>query len=124
MTLPGILAEIAAATDEAVAAKVALRFGGQTIKLPAKPRETSPLVRCVGMADARRIVEAIGHGQVTIPMAHLRGQGARRRAAAKLIAEGRSISQVARTADMHERTVSLIKQRMKRGRLPLFDSDT
>lgn len=75
MTLPGILAEIAAATDETVASKIALRFGGQTIKLPARPRETSPLVRCVGMDLARRIVEAIGHGNVTIPMAHLREIG-------------------------------------------------
>lgn len=124
MTLPGILAEIAAATDETVASKIAMRFGGQTIKLPARPRETSPIVQCVGMAAANRIVEAIGHGNVTIPMAHLRGQGGRRHAAAQMLAKGASISTTAKTVDIHERTVSLIKARNKARRLPLFDQDT
>lgn len=119
--LTGILAEIEAATDRRTAEKLAIRFGGQRIKLPARPRETSPLAKCVGLDAATAIVDAIGHGEVQIPMAHLRGTGARRCAVARLIQEGKSVASAAQIADVHERTAWRIKSRMADEGLPLFD---
>ncbi|MCR9218947.1 MAG: helix-turn-helix domain-containing protein [Alphaproteobacteria bacterium] len=120
-TLPGILAEIAAATDERTAVKVALRFGGQTVKLPATPRETTPLARAVGLEAARRIVSAIGHGVHTVPMGAFGGPSARRRTAAAVIARGGSAAEAAKAAGVHERTAWRVKARLREAPLPLFD---
>lgn len=119
--LPGILAEIEAATDRCTALKLAARFGGQRIKIPARPRETSPIAQCVGLEPARAIVDAIGHGEIAIPMAHLRGAGGRRSAVAKAIREGKSVATAARIADVHERTAWRVKSAMADNSLPLFD---
>lgn len=128
--LTGILAEIAEATDVKTAEKVALRFGGHTVKLPARPRPSSPIVQAVGMEAAVKIVDWIGHGVHTIPMAHLAGPAARRREAARIFAKGGSASEAARGAGVHERTAWRVKKRLGEDALPLFpvpekiDTDT
>jgi hypothetical protein len=119
--LPGILAEIAEATDVETARKVALRFGGRRMKLPARPRESTPLAKAVGLPAARAIVDALGHGEHLIPFGPFGGPSARRRQVAAVIHQGGSVAEAARTGGVHERTAWRVKARMKDAPLPLFD---
>lgn len=119
--LLGILAEIAEATDVETARKVALRFGGRRIKLPARPRESTPLAKAVGLPAARAIVDALGHGEHLIPFGPYGGPSARRRQAATVIHKGGSVAEAAVSAGVHERTAWRVKARMKDTALPLFE---
>ena len=103
----GRLAEIADAAGVAAALQLVRELGGREIKLSAKP--TGKLARIVGAEAARQIVAALGNEKITVPMAHLRGQAGRRAAAARMLDQGASISQVAGAVDVHERTVFRVK---------------
>lgn len=103
----GRLAEIAEAAGVAAALQLVRELGGREIKLSAKP--DGKLARIVGAEAARQIVAALGNEKITVPMANLRGQGGRRAAAARMLDEGASISQVAGAVDVHERTVFRVK---------------
>lgn len=96
------------------------RRGGTEIKLSAHPKGV--LATIVGPEAAKAIVEERGPEKVTVPMANLRGQGAKRAAVARLSAEGKSASQVALICDVHERTVRRVRERLKTP-LPLFPDD-
>lgn len=109
--LPGILGEIAAIAGVRAATRLALRHGGQELKLSAHPQ--SALASIVGTDAAVAIVEAFGPVKVTIPMAHLRGTRARRAAVAKLIAEGSSAAKAAQACDVHERTARRVREQMR-----------
>ena len=118
--LYGKLGEIADAAGVAAALKLAAALGGREIKLSARP--DGKLARIVGPEAARAIVEALGAEKIVVPMGHLRGQGARRAEAARLLAEGTPIARVAEAVDVHERTVYRVKERRPQGKTPdLFD---
>lgn len=117
--LTGKLAEIAEVAGVAAALKLARELGGRELKLSAV--KGGKLARIVGQDAATAIVEAFGRGEkMTVPMAHLRGAGARRAAVAKMMAEGASTATAAEVADVHERTARRAKSRPLPS-LPLFD---
>lgn len=109
--LPGLLADIEAAAGTAKALELARQCGGCQISLSAAP--TSTLVKVVGLEAAQKIVDALGHGRVIVPMANLRGQGARQAAAAQMLVKGASARQVALACDVHTRTAWRVKARAK-----------
>lgn len=108
----GRMAEIAEAAGVAAALQLVRELGGREIKLSAKT--DGKLARIVGADAARKIVAALGNEKITVPMAHLRGQRGRREAAARMLDEGASISQVAGAVDVHERTVFRVKAETKK----------
>lgn len=118
--LPGILGAIAEVTSEAAALKLARELGGTSIKLSDAP--DGKLAMIVGPDFAKAIVKAWAAGYtLTIPMANLRGAGARRAQVARMLASGQTISQAALGGDVHERTAKRIKARLRdQGDLPLF----
>ena len=121
---PGILAKIAEVAGEAAATRLALAAGGTVMTFSARPN--SALARIVGAAAAAQIADALGPEKYTIPMAHLRGEKGRRAAAARMLAEGAPAKQVAKTCDVHERTVYRVGARLKEAQeegLPLFPED-
>lgn len=118
--LRGILADIAEITDEATAAKLATAFGGTYVEVPKKPRDTSPLTLAVGMEAACKISKELGHGRLLIPMGSMRGEAARRAAAAKMVQDGASTRETSLAVGIHERTVRRVKARLRANDLPLF----
>jgi hypothetical protein len=118
--LPGILAQIATVTSEATALILARELGGTPVKLSADPK--SKLVQIVGPVHAAAIVKLLHTGEVVIPMANARGQGARRAQVARLIEGGMSINKAAMAGDVHTRTAKRIKAALNdsASQLPLF----
>ncbi|WP_374569666.1 helix-turn-helix domain-containing protein [Phenylobacterium sp.] len=121
MSLPGILGEIEAVAGVKVALKFAQRFGGTDIKLSAA--EGSALCEALGAEAAQLIVQALGHGRVTVPMANVRGQRGRRAAVAQLVEKGLSARDAALACDVHERTVWRVKADLKHPKQPTFFDD-
>jgi hypothetical protein len=122
--LTGLLHDIASATSVKVALELASRCGGLQMSLSDAP--DSALVRAVGMEAAQAIVKHVGRGVVTIPMANIRGQRARRARSAEMLAGGARPTDVAQACDVHVRTVWRVKAAIRDGedlRLPLFDRD-
>ncbi len=125
--LPGLLGRIAAVTSDGVALKLAQARGGTEMKFSR--RKGGALAKIVGDANAVKIVELLGSERYVIPMAHLRGRGARQLAVAKALAHPEASSaKIALTHEVHERTARRIRERVKTGAMklgagPLFGED-
>lgn len=118
-SIDGVFARLVDAGGLPAACKLVAALGGAEIKLSARPG--SKLARIVGDEAARAIVDALGAEKITIPMAHIKGQAGRREMAARLLAEGRSVAEVAARTDVHERTAWRVRAKLKDDRqLPLF----
>lgn len=103
----GRLGEIEEAAGTRAASILAVRVGGTRIAL--SDAEGSQLVQLVGKEAAEKIVQALGRGHFDVPMAHLRGQKARRAEALRQLRSGASVRDVALKCDVHERTVWRVK---------------
>lgn len=117
--LPGILGVIAEITNESVATRLALAAGGTVMTFSA--RANGRLAKIVGAEAAKKIATELGAEKYTIPMAHLRGQRARRAQAAEMLVGGATLNEVAKACDVHERTARRVKALLKEEpELPLF----
>lgn len=87
--------------------------GGTQVTIPARARG-SWIAELIGEQEAEFLIAALGPAPVklTLPMANMRGPGARRRKARTMLAEGRSLAEVAHACDLHERTVSRVRAAM------------
>ncbi|MDJ0628560.1 MAG: hypothetical protein QNJ44_09905 [Rhodobacter sp.] len=110
--LTGIAGEIAVLIGEARAARLLAALGGTQITIPAQASGSS-LARIVGEDAAARMIVAFGPGKLTLPMATARGRGAVKRRAVALLAEGRSLRDVALTCNLHTRTVSRYREELR-----------
>ncbi|WP_236549851.1 N-acetylmuramoyl-L-alanine amidase [Profundibacterium mesophilum] len=88
------------------------RFGGAKIRIPHEA-DGGKLAAQVGVRTVDALIEAFGPGAIVLPMGEFRGQAARRRRAAWLLSEGRTIRQVALACDLHQRSVERISARMR-----------
>ena len=120
--LPGVLADIAGATSEVVALRLARALGGTEIHLTRKLVADNKLVKAVGMDDAQKIVDALGYGPLLIPMAAALRRGQKHAQIARRRSEGVKVSDVALAAGCHERSVYRVQAAADRP-LPLFDQD-
>jgi hypothetical protein len=123
--LPGIAAEIVALIGLDLTVKLLKERGGTDIEIPARARG-SALAGIVGVRAAEIMVAGMGRGRITLPCAHMRGQGRRRHEARAMLRAGRSVREVALACDMHQRSVARIKAELdnddadrRQGRLSL-----
>ena len=93
-----ILDRLLAVLGEKDTAKLLQRSGGTRIFVPAQP-EGSKLADIIGAEGARRMEREFGQGEIVLPMGTERGQAGRRKRAAALLADGRSIRDVAQSGD-------------------------
>jgi len=122
MRLPGLLAEIEAATDTDAALAVAKAKGGTRAYFPANPDANHWLTQCVGAEKAMLIAQTLktGHGgvELIVPMGPNVNTLARWRKIRQMIEEGCSKSVIALTCGVHERTV----QNHKNGKSKTVDN--
>ena len=110
--LPPMLTEVAQIAGLPAALALAQLKGGCQVYIPPRMRDSHWLVQCVGRAAADAIGEHFGNQRVVIPMGNTRFYARAARRAAELLAEGRSLHEVARYVGVHTRTVSRVKARM------------
>lgn len=111
--LPELLARVEQATDRKTALKLAESFGGRRVELPARPKAKNALLRALGLHAVTAIIAAIGNGPVIVPLGPT-AQGRRTaRRIDQMIADGRSVNDIARETGVHSRTVSRRKRLLK-----------
>lgn len=115
--LPEVLELIAAAAGYDVALKIARDFGGSRVYLPRdRVRPDSALAQSVGVDAAQKVVEALGHGELMVPLGPRRHGARLRLAIAELLQHKVSPNRIARQLGITERTVKRHKARILRGR--------
>jgi DNA-binding NarL/FixJ family response regulator len=112
--LPGILAEIADATDRETALKLASAVGGEDFYLPDIVTDNTRLAQVLGLEAAKKIRAAVGYGRVTIPTCRSLRRVERHSKIKRLIELGLSNRMIARSEKIHTRTVSRIRSAMRR----------
>lgn len=103
--LPGIAGEIEAVIGLERTAMLLKRRGGTEVNIPVRARG-SKLAEIIGVDATDAMIKAFGSAKITLPCGHMRGAGARRAEAMKMLRQGASLSQVALACDLHSRTVS------------------
>ncbi len=104
-TFPGIAGEIEALIGAELTTALLRRWGGCQLNLPSRA-EGSVLADVVGIEAARKIIDGIGHGKITLPCGSIRGAGRRKAEAIAMLRRGASLTEVAGACDLHTRTVS------------------
>ncbi len=103
--LPGVLGYIAEEIGEEIAVQLAKSFGGRAVYLPKEPRADGRLARKIGLANAQRLSNLLGAGDLLVPCGDFAGNAGRKRCIEALHLEGLSHSQIAEELDVHIRTV-------------------
>lgn len=127
--LPPLLAEIARVAGSVAAAQLAKARGGTECYIPARASDDHWLVQCVGRAaadklcrhfaaqidgDADRSRHKSHHGvKIVLPLGESGSRVESRRRARQALEEGKSLSEAALHAGVHQRTVQNIRRRMK-----------
>jgi hypothetical protein len=129
--LPGVLAEIAAATTRATAFKVAASVGGTRVYIPTRPATDHWLSTLVGHERAMAIGSALAPAQggldILVPMGPLAQKLSRWRRMKEMIDSNMPKREIARAIGCHERTVQYHRNKaLKRvtfalSQLSLFD---
>lgn len=109
--LPGIAGTIAEVIGLEATVRLLRWRGGCEIAVPVRP-EGSALARAIGEDAARALVDHFGPGKLLLPMAAVRGAGARRVQALTMLRAGASLSEVALACDLHTRTVSRLRAQL------------
>jgi len=109
--LPGILAEIAEIAGRDAALAVAKAKGGTQAYFPTRPGPNHWLSKCVGLENARAIGRELGTGhggvELLVPMGPSATKAAIWRKMHEMIDAGHSKATIARTCNVHVRTVQL-----------------
>lgn len=101
----GVAAQIAEIIGDELTAQLLRRRGGMELTIPVRPKG-SMLAEIIGEAAALDLSVELGPGKIVLPCAHLRGAGARRAEAKRMLAEGASIAETAKACGLHTRTVA------------------
>lgn len=128
--LPGLLGEIADATDIDTALIVARAVGGTRVDIPRQAPDGHWLVALVGRARADRICSGLaiedadgsrrGVRHEVIPRGPMGIMSVARRNAIDALEAGRSAREAARDTGLHERTVFRLRRRLAGGQGELF----
>lgn len=123
--LPGLLGEIADATDIDTALIVARAVGGTRVDIPRHAPDGHWLIALVGRARADHICAGLtiedadgsrrGVRHEVIPRGPMGVMSVARRNAIDALESGQTARQAARTAGLHERTVFRLRKRMGGG---------
>lgn len=109
--LPGVLREVAEATDLSTALTLAAELGGSRIFVPRDPRPGSKLVDAVGIDAARAIAALYPTENIDVPLGPLASHGRLQREILRLAEDGLSNQEIARRLHCHHRTVRRAKGR-------------
>lgn len=96
-------------------------FGGRDVKFPAEPAAGHPIVRALGMDDARILCQHLGGQQIYVP--HGRPPRSQRNAVLALEREGRNRAQISAALGITERHIRRVSNRPAPGPLPLFPDE-
>lgn len=105
MPLTGVAAEIEAVIGLEQTKRLLQVYGGTEIEVP-KQATGSKLAALIGEVDAGKLIRAIGHGKLLLPIGPFRRDSGRKEHALAMLKAGASLSQVARACDLHMRTVT------------------
>ncbi len=123
--LPPLLAEIAQVAGPVAAAQLAKARGGVECYIPARAPDDHWLVQCVGRVAADRLCahfaaqidndsDGSRHGvKIVLPLGESGSRVESRRRVREALEAGKSLSEAARHAGVHQRTVQNIRRRMK-----------
>lgn len=113
--LPGVAGEIEETIGLELTVTLLKARGGTVVKIPNKPSGTL-LARIVGEQATAKLINRIGPGNIDLPCGHMRGRDATRlekkRRAFDMLAEGKSLREVALACDIHLRTASQYRAEM------------
>lgn len=110
----GVAAQIAEIIGDKLTHDLLARRGGMEITIPVRAKG-SMLAEIIGEAAARDLSIELGAGRIVLPCSHLRGAGARRAEAKRMLAQGASIAEAARACGLHTRTVAGYRMASARG---------
>ncbi len=113
--------DLSAAIGVQAALALCDEHGGTTVTVPARPKATHPISRAIGVDAAKKLNAVFGNARLSLPMGPTRGQRGRQVKVAQLLDKGFSKPEVARLADVHERTVYNIQRAAKESPAPLLD---
>jgi len=111
-TQPELLARITEVAGQSAADLVAAEWGGRVLYFPATLKSGHRLAELVGFDKAKAICNAIGSGNVMVPMAETAGPAQRRRRVAELLDKHVSHSEAARGVGVHTRTVERVAAKL------------
>ncbi len=109
----GILAIVAEVAGEEAARRLARARGGVRCYIPRRAKPGHWLVELLGEREAQAVCDAIGPGEVEVPLAGTGRQADARRHAAELLQRGWSNARVARAVGVSERTIKRLRARMR-----------
>lgn len=120
-SLPGLLGQIADIVGPAVALEIAQTYGGTRVSIPPQAVEDHWLTHLVGMEDAQKICRGLatlspdgrfkGVHREIMPLGPASLVKNARRRAQQALREGKSVSDAARIAGLHERTIWRMKSK-------------
>lgn len=120
----GIAGEIEEAIGLEMAVVLLRAKGGTEISIPVQA-DGSALAALIGVEATQKLIDAMGAGRLTLPMAGLRGAEAERRArrekALHMLKDGASLTAVAHACELNVRTVSNYRAELddRQGELPI-----
>lgn len=120
----GILQQIAEATDEETAVKIAEEFGGYQISVPKSPSENTKnkLVLLIGVDKTKMIADYVGTGDIKIPQGGFVGTTANRRKVIEMTQNNIPVFQIIKETGYSERQITRIRKAFREvPSLPLFD---
>lgn len=110
--LTGSAAEIADVIGVAQTLRLLSVRGGTQITIPRTP-SGSQLADMLGDADTAKLIAALGHGKFSLPNGPERGVAGRRARAKAMLAQGKSLREVALACDLNMRTVTNYRTQMQ-----------
>lgn len=103
--LPGIAAEIEEIIGLEATVNLLRARGGCQVSIPVRA-DGSMLAGIIGVRATEALIRHLGPGKITLPCASMRGAGARKAQAMRMLRAGASLQEVALACDLHTRTVS------------------
>jgi ActR/RegA family two-component response regulator len=117
---------VGSACGYGAALTLAAAFGGAELYIPTPDRlgEEHPLALALGLAVARAVAKAIGHGKVIVPLGPLSQTRQKWQAYSRMAEAQTPNAKMARALGVHQRTIERYNARVRDGEDPepdLFD---
>lgn len=120
-SLPGLLGQIADISGSAVALEIAQSYGGMRVSIPPRAEEDHWLTYLLGLEEADKICRGLatlspdgrfkGVRREIMPLGPASLVKNAKRRALEALREGKSVSDAARIAGLHERTIWRMKSK-------------
>ena len=95
--------------------KLVERYGGRRLNIPSAMPPRHGLAQTIGLAKAKLIARAYGGTWLVVPIGPATFQKKKQNRALVLLADGKTIKDVARLTGLSERTIQRLRAKMKTG---------